>query len=117
VGGVFSCGVARWTERISTAQVPAGIEVVEVALGKGGVVEGQHREQGDLLPPRGAIACLLNAASDHPSTAGQTTGLRTRNHRLCYTSFALSDLDVSGGLPLRIKAIQPGTDFPQAPTA
>jgi hypothetical protein len=35
----------------------------------------------------------------------------------CYTGFALSDLDVSGGLPLLIKAIQPGTDFPQAPTA
>ena len=34
---------------------------------------------------------------------------------LCYTGFALSDLDVSGGLPLRIKAIQPGTDFPPSP--
>ena len=31
----------------------------------------------------------------------------------CYTSFALSDLDVSGGLPLLIKAIQPGTDSPK----
>ena len=35
----------------------------------------------------------------------------------CYTGFALSDLDVSGDLPLLIKAIQPGTDSPQAPTA
>jgi hypothetical protein len=33
----------------------------------------------------------------------------------CYTSFALSDLDVSGGLPFLIKAIQPGTDFPPSP--
>jgi hypothetical protein len=41
---------------------------------------------------------------------------RARKVASCYTSFALSDLDVSGGLPLRIKAIQPGTDFPQAPT-
>jgi len=30
----------------------------------------------------------------------------------CYTSFALSDLVVSGGCP-SFKAIQPGTDFPK----
>jgi hypothetical protein len=42
---------------------------------------------------------------------------RREKAKACYTGFALSDLDVSGGLPLLIKAIQPGTDFPQAPTA
>jgi hypothetical protein len=48
---------------------------------------------------------------------GEPASRRREKAKACYTGFALSDLDVSGGLPLRIKAIQPGTDFPQAPTA
>ncbi len=65
---------------------------------------------------------VVSRLEERPVRSGQLdwahSDTKGRNKaKPCYTGFALSDLDVSGGLPLLIKAIQPGTDFPQAPTA